>query len=79
MAAAYVASARIDHGRPRAVAATTARLRALEVLAFAATSADDRVVDAPPAEPTALELRLEAFRERWAQLWFFVRDPESWR
>jgi len=61
------------------VAPTTAMPGMLEVLPFAATSADDRVVDAPPAEPTALELRLEAFRERWAQLWFFVRDPESWR
>jgi hypothetical protein len=79
MAAAYVVSARIHHGRPRPVPAMIARPRTLEVLPLAAMSADGRVVDAQPAEPSEMELRWAAFRERWSQLWFFVRDPESWR
>ena len=80
MAAAYVASARIDRGRPRPVAPR-------QVLAGAADArpggsldviADDRLVDAP-ARHLGGSLRWEAFRERWSQLWFFVLDPESWR
>ena len=78
MAAAYVATARIDHGKPRFVAASTTMRSSLEAWPPLATAAE-RVVDAPPADPTEIELRWEAFRERWAQLWFFVRDPESWR
>ena len=86
MSAGYVASARIDRGRPRLIAAPVAAARPLEAWPpFAATSAtgaadsDDRILDTGSAAPPAVEVRWAAFRERWSQLWFFVLDAESWR
>ena len=78
MAAAYVASARIDRGRPRLIA-TSPSIAAATGDAPRAAMVDGRLVDTTPPERRGLELRVEAFRERWSQLWFFVLDPESWR
>jgi hypothetical protein len=81
MSAAYVASARIERGRPRSIFAPVAVTRAMEAWQPSVGAAEDdlRVVEAGPSGPRDVELRWEAFRERWSQLWFFVRDPESWR
>jgi hypothetical protein len=76
MAAAYVASARIDRGRPRLAADVGSRIAAI---APPLPATADGVLDTTPAEQRALELRWQAFRERWSQLWFFVLDPDSWR
>jgi hypothetical protein len=78
MAAAYVASARIDRGRPRLIA-TPASIAAPAGDARRAATVEGRLVDTTPPEQRGLELRLEAVRERWSQLWFFVLDRESWR
>jgi len=78
MAAAYVASARIDRGRPRLIA-TSPSFAAANGDAPRAAIVDGRLVDTTPPERRGLELRVEAFRERWSQLWFFVLDKESWR
>jgi hypothetical protein len=81
MAAGYVASARIDHGRPRPVAPRQLLAGAADAWpgsSFLVTP-DDCLVDAAPTRPRAGNPRWEAFRERWSQLWFFVLDPESWR
>jgi hypothetical protein len=32
-----------------------------------------------PATPITLGERVDRFRDRWAQLTFFVTDPDSWR
>jgi hypothetical protein len=91
--AAYVASARIDHGRPRIVgpAGLSIRLPAEPPerrTATASASADDPaapaaaepwVLDTSPPGQRDLELRWEGVKERWSQLWFFVLDPQSWR
>jgi len=78
MAAAYVASARIDRGRPRLIVAPASiAVPTGDVPRVAAV--DGRLVDTTPPERRGLELRLEAVRERWSQLWFFVLDRESWR
>ena len=77
MAAAYVASARIDRGRPRLIATSPSIAAAGDAPRSAA--ADGPLVDTTPPELRGLELRVEAFRERWSQLWFFVLDRESWR
>src|SRR5262249_43540396 len=73
----YAASARIDHGRPHAIAARAAITVPHD--SWQQVTSEARVVDATPREQAAVELRWDAFRERWSQLWFFVRDPESWR
>ena len=73
----YAASARIDHGRPHRIAEQVTITVPLDP--WQQVPSDARVVDAAPREQAAVELRWEAFRERWSQLWFFVRDPESWR
>ena len=78
MAAAYVASARIDRGRPRLIAVSPS-IAVPSGDMPRATTADGLLVDTTPPERRGLELRVEAFRERWSQLWFFVLDPESWR
>ena len=78
MAAAYVASARIDRGRPRLIA-TSPSIAATTGDALRAATVDGRPIDTTPPELRGLELRFEAFRERWSQLWFFVLDRESWR
>jgi hypothetical protein len=77
MAAAYVASARIDRGRPRLLAAAASRAATAE--GTQPVAIDGRPVDTTPPELRGLELRWEAFRERWSQLWFFVLDADSWR
>jgi hypothetical protein len=81
MSAAYVASARIERGRARLIFDPVAVTRAMEAWQPNPGAAQDdlRVVDAGRSEPRDVQLRWEAFRERWSQLWFFVRDPESWR
>jgi hypothetical protein len=76
MAAAYVASARIDRGRPRLAADVGSRIVAAAPRLPAMT---DGLLDTTPPEKRALELRWEAVCERWSQLWFFVLDTESWR
>jgi hypothetical protein len=73
--AAYVASARLQPGRPR-LAATT---RQLVNAADRPATTDVWLLDTSPPGQRELELRLEAIRDRWSQLWFFVLDPESWR
>jgi hypothetical protein len=73
--AAYVASARLQPGRPRL--ATTARQP--PETAGRPAPADALLLDTSPPGQRELELRLEAIVERWSQLWFFVLDPESWR
>ncbi|HET9344680.1 MAG TPA: hypothetical protein VFO05_03180 [Candidatus Limnocylindrales bacterium] len=75
--AAYVASARIDGGRPRVVGPAGSPADHVDRRAFTATEA--WVLDTSPPGQRDLELRWEGVRERWSQLWFFVLDPESWR
>ena len=79
--AAYVASARIDGGRPRVVApvrppASPSRSGAV---AGVPLGSDESILDTSPPGQRDLELRWEGAKERWSQLWFFVLDPESWR
>jgi hypothetical protein len=76
MASAYVASARIDRGRPHLVATPPS---AEWSLARDGRTVDERLVDTSPPGQQEIELRWAAVRERWSQLWFFVLDPESWR
>jgi hypothetical protein len=76
MAAAYVASARIDRARPQLAPDIGSRSAAV---APPLPAVADGLVDTTPPEQRDLELRLEAIRERWSQLWFFVLDPASWR
>ena len=75
--AAYVATARIDRGRPRVVAPAEPPAPTVDRRALAATEA--WVLDTSPPGQRDLELRWEGIKERWSQLWFFVLDPESWR
>ena len=75
--AAYVASARIDGGRPRVVAPARPTVEPAD--RRGATAAEDWVLDISPPGQRDLELRWEGVKERWSQLWFFVLDPESWR
>ena len=79
MAAAYAVSARIDRGRPRLVAAAKPAAIAMGWSARGREDRDDPVLDTSPPGQQEIELRWAAFRERWAQLWFFVLDAESWR
>ena len=83
MSAGYVASARIDRGRPRLIAAPAAAVRPIDAwppsTADAATADDERIFETSSSTPPAVEVRWRAFRERWSQLWFFVLDAESWR
>jgi hypothetical protein len=77
----YAAAARIRRVSPRFIGADPVDLRseALDTsagpVAVIVTSPDD--VIAPP--PAPLGERLEAARERWAQLTFYLTDPNSWR
>ena len=77
----YAAAARIGRVSPRFIAADSADLRwdALEVppgpRAVIVTSPDDVI----PPPPAPLGERLQAARERWAQLTFYLTDPNSWR
>ena len=78
--AAYVASARIDGGRPRFVAPASGPKAALRDRRGAAIAGDEQgILDTTPPGQQELELRWEGVKERWSQLWFFVLDPESWR
>jgi hypothetical protein len=74
--AAYVASARIDRGRPRIASTVT---RPSHDRLERPASANASLLDTSPPGQRELELRWEAIRERWAQLTFFLLDPESWR
>ena len=77
----YAAAARIGRVSPRFIAGDAPDLRweALEAApgfgAVIVTSPADAM--APPSAP--LGERLQAARERWAQLTFYVTDPNSWR
>ena len=74
--AAYVATARIDRGRPRVAGPAVSRD---EPPAQAAPAMDAWIFDTSPPGQQEIELRWAGVRERWSQLWFFVLDPESWR
>ena len=75
--AGYVASARIEGGRPRP-ADPIASLPEPPPARFAA-AADAWILDISPPGQQEIELRWAGVKERWSQLWFFVLDPESWR
>jgi len=79
--AAYVASARIDGGRPRVVAPVRPLASPTRAGAFAGVTlaSEDSILDTSPPGQRDVELRWEGVKERWSQLWFFVLDPESWR
>ena len=77
----YAAAARIRRVSPRFIAADPADLR-WETLepspgsrAVIVTSPDDVI----PPPPAPLGERLDAARERWAQLTFYLTNPNSWR
>ena len=74
----YVASARIVRASPRLARATAATDPGdwRPAVADAASIVDASAVDS--GGPTVAE-RLEALREHWAQLTFFLFDGESWR
>jgi hypothetical protein len=74
----YVASARIVRASPRLARAGATRDPGdwRPAVADAASIVDPR--PAHTAE-TTLSQRLDAMRERWAQLTFFLLDGESWR
>jgi len=77
----YAAAARIERASPRLIAIRGGPSPAdgdeppSESVADLVTSADDAVAaaGAPIAE------RWSAARERWAQLTFYLTDPNSWR
>jgi len=75
--AAYVATARIDRGRPRVAGPAVSRDDPLPAARAAAT--DAWILDTSPPGQQEVELRWAGVKERWSQLWFFVLDPESWR
>ena len=74
----YVASARIVRASPRLAraTATTEPGNSWSGVADEASIIDASAVHA--GGPTVAE-RLDALRERWAQLTFFLFDGESWR
>jgi len=77
----YVASARIVRGAPRLARAPSIADRLVD-LAPAAAVDEPLIVEADPsaaARPGPFVERLEAFRDRWSQLTFFLFDPNSWR
>jgi len=81
---AYAVSARVRRARPRLVAHEGGGWT--EALRNGARGADDvpTIVltepdDALPLPPPSLSERWSAARERWAQLTFYLLDPESWR
>jgi hypothetical protein len=76
--AAYIASARIDRGRPL-VARPAASLREAPDRSATAAAVDEWILDTSPPGQQEIELRWAGVRERWSQLWFYVLDPESWR
>ena len=75
--AGYVATARIDRGRPRVARPSVSDPEPPPARAVA--GADAWVLDVSPPGQQAIELRWAGVKERWSQLWFFVLDPESWR
>jgi hypothetical protein len=79
--AAYVASARIDGGRPRVVAPVRRQVAPSPTGGFTGVSlpSEDSILDTSPPGQRDLELRWDGVKERWSQLWFFVLDSESWR
>jgi hypothetical protein len=76
MAAAYVASARIDRARPHVLPPDWARaaMADLDMTPLPATANDMSRLD-----DRDLLVRWESFRERWSQLTFYLFDAESWR
>ena len=70
----YVAMARVERGRVRA-------------LAWDGPAAPDLLVDVEPAEPSttrpddriSLGEELERFREQVRMVTFYLTDPDSWR
>jgi hypothetical protein len=75
----YAASARILSASPRVM-----RHDAVEwIVDWAVSDSDAVVVDAGrivhATRTITLAERWERFRDRWAQLTFFVTDAESWR
>ncbi len=72
----YAVTARIERVQPRR---TKPSPGARGTMAAAVPATDDRV--APTAEdlgPTSSE-RWGRVRDRWAQLCFYVSDPDGWR
>jgi hypothetical protein len=77
----YVASARIVRGAPRLARWASSADRSLD-LAPAAAVDEPLIVEGDPSSaggPGGFVERLEAFRDRWSQLTFFLFDPNSWR
>ena len=76
----YLASARIVRAAPRLARAGAARDGFAE--RSAAPAVETLIVEADPvvaAGSSALVDRVAAIRERWAQLTFYLLDPNSWR
>jgi hypothetical protein len=75
----YVASARIVSASPRALRRERREARA----DWPSGEAAAIVIDGDGSEATgpavALQERVGRLRDRWAQLTFFLTDPESWR
>jgi hypothetical protein len=75
----YAASARIIRASPRLVQHEPASPAA----DWRPSEAGPVVLDGgrlvPPTTPITLGERFDRFRDRWAQLTFFVTDPDSWR
>jgi hypothetical protein len=80
----YVASARIARAAPRFVAPARLSIEPtfdpLPTAALATVVETDAATDATEGEHSAdLAAAWAAFRERWAQLTFYLVDPDSWR
>jgi hypothetical protein len=75
----YVASARIVRAAPRLARADTVRDGFAE--RSASPAVETLIVDFDPsvaAGRSTLVDRVEAVRERWSQLTFYLFDPNSW-
>jgi hypothetical protein len=73
----YAASARIVRASPRIVERDPGRAG---IAAGRPAPVVDVQIDEPGASPAvSIAERWERFRERWAQLTFYLTDPESWR
>jgi hypothetical protein len=76
----YVASARILAGTPRMIR-REALAPAIEPVPHGAAAVTVELVPSPWSLEPAIGLseRLSRVRDRWAQLTFFLTDPDSWR
>ncbi len=71
----YTVEVRIERVRPRVVRRDPhPRVAGLGGDATGGIEASGEVTDALPPDP-----RWEAFRQHWAELTFYLFDPESWR